>query len=112
MVVIVIELIAIQGRKSYTLMNSYNDSNNYNDQENEEGEMLRKEVQMYFGEQSLKKDKSLSSLQWWRDNEENFSKLPVLAKLSLAVPKTSTPSEHLLSAAGNIVTKKRKLDSI
>lgn len=113
-VVIVIELIPIQGKKSLldTLMNSNNDSNNYNDQEHEEGEMLRKEVQMCFGEQSLMTDKSLSSLQWWKDNEENFSKLALLAKSSLAVPTTSTPSEHLFSAAGNIVRKKRKPDSI
>lgn len=100
--------LPIHGKKSLldTLMDSDSDDSNKDDDDQEdEGEMLRKEVQMYFGEH--KKDRNLSPLQWWRDNEGKFPNLALLARSYLAVPATSTPSERLFSAAGNIVSKKR-----
>lgn len=99
--------LPIQGKKSLlvSLMDSDSDDSNNDDDQEDEEEMLRKEVQMYFGEH--KKVRSLSPLQWWRDNEVKFPNLAQLARSYLAVPATSTPSERLFSAAGNIVSKKR-----
>lgn len=67
--------------------------------------MVRNEVLMYFGEQCIARDKS--PLQRWKKNAARFPTLAILAKSYLSIPTTSTPSEHLFSAAGNIVTKKK-----
>lgn len=66
---------------------------------------VRNEVLVYFGEKPIPKDKD--PLKWWKENETRFPALAVVAKSYLAAPATSTPSERLFSAAGNIVTKKR-----
>ena len=66
---------------------------------------VREEILKYFGEQPL--PKSTDPLQWWKANEARFPSLAVLANSYLCVPATSTPSERLFSAAGNIVSKKR-----
>lgn len=83
-------------------------SNEEDTGQNEDGvgsEMVRNEVLMYFGEQCIARDKS--PLQWWKENAARFPTLAILAKSYLSVPATSTPSERVFSAAGNIVTKKR-----
>uniref|UniRef100_G3PNR9 HAT C-terminal dimerisation domain-containing protein n=1 Tax=Gasterosteus aculeatus TaxID=69293 RepID=G3PNR9_GASAC len=63
------------------------------------------EVLKYFGEQPLSKTES--PLSWWKSNEARFPALASLAKSFLCIPATSTPSERLFSAAGNIASKKR-----
>ncbi len=46
-------------------------------------------------------------LLWWKANKTRFPVLSKLAKMYLAIPATSTPSERLFSEAGNIMTIKR-----
>ncbi|KAJ4949074.1 hypothetical protein JOQ06_020592 [Pogonophryne albipinna] len=66
---------------------------------------VRNEVLLYFGGKAIPKDKN--PFQWWKENETKFPSLAVVARSYLAAPATSTPSERLFSAAGNIVSKKR-----
>ena len=47
------------------------------------------------------------TLGWWRDNRGKFPYLAALARLVLAVPATSAPSERLFSVAGLVATKLR-----
>lgn len=63
------------------------------------------EVQRYFADPPA--SRSDDPLQWWRKNESRFPHVAKLARTYLAIPATSTPSERVFSAAGNIVTKKR-----
>ena len=46
-------------------------------------------------------------LAWWRMHNVNFPRLSKLARKFLCVPATSSPSERLFSASGNIVTCQR-----
>ena len=48
-----------------------------------------------------------SPLLWWKANAERFTNLVCLARVLLAIPATSTPSERVFSTAGNTVTKLR-----
>ena len=48
-----------------------------------------------------------SPLDWWRMNETAFPRLAKLARLHLAVPATSAPSERIFSRAALTITKKR-----
>ena len=73
--------------------------------EDGDNEGVRKEVLLYFGENTIPRDSD--PLKWWKDNATRFPTLAALAKSYLAVPATSTPSERLFSVAGNIVTKTR-----
>ena len=51
-------------------------------------------------------------LKWWQINEGRYPKLAKLAKVYLAVPATSVPSERTFSVAGQTVSKLRaSLDS-
>ncbi|XP_066544980.1 E3 SUMO-protein ligase ZBED1 [Amia ocellicauda] len=43
-------------------------------------------------------------LAWWKVHKINFPKLCKIARKYLCVPATSSPSEHLFSTGGNIVT--------
>ena len=60
---------------------------------------------MYFGEHPLSKKEN--PLTWWKKNAAHYPTLAKLAKSLLCIPATSTPSERLFSAAGNIASKKR-----
>lgn len=46
-------------------------------------------------------------LNWWHTKEKKYPLLSSLAKLYLAIPATSAPSERLFSGATNTVTDKR-----
>jgi hypothetical protein len=46
-------------------------------------------------------------LLWWKANKTRFPILSKLARMYLAIPATSTPSERLFSEAGNVMTIKR-----
>lgn len=66
---------------------------------------MSNEVLAYFGEKSLAKEEN--SLLWWKANNDRYPMLARLAKSDLCIRATSTPSEWLFSAAGNIASKKR-----
>lgn len=46
-------------------------------------------------------------LHWWNENKKKYPLLSQLAKLYLAIPASSAPSERLFSGASNTVTDKR-----
>lgn len=76
-----------------------------NDEQDARNQAISNEVLMYFGEQPLSKTES--PLSWWKLNEAKYPTLASQAKSLLCIPATSTPSERLFSAAGNIASKKR-----
>nr|XP_054589704.1 E3 SUMO-protein ligase ZBED1-like [Nothobranchius furzeri] len=71
----------------------------------DENVRVRNEVNSYFGEKNLAKEES--PLKWWKENQDIYPMLARLARSYLSIPGTSTPSERLFSAAGNIASKKR-----
>lgn len=46
-------------------------------------------------------------LDWWKANDKAFPNLAKLAKIILAIPATSAPSERNFSYAGILITNKR-----
>ena len=46
-------------------------------------------------------------LQWWRVHKNKFPRVWQLAKVYLAIPATSCPSERAFSTSGNVLTQKR-----
>lgn len=50
---------------------------------------------------------SADPLMWWKLQQNEFPRLATLARIILAVPATSAPSERLFSAAGELLSKKR-----
>ncbi len=49
----------------------------------------------------------LCPLEWWKLNSTKYPHVWALAERVLSIPSTSAPSEHLFSAASNIINKKR-----
>ncbi|CAJ1057870.1 hypothetical protein F7725_004922 [Xyrichtys novacula] len=76
-----------------------------NEQDVHNNQSITNEILMYFGQQPLSKTES--PLSWWKSNKTKYPTLASLAKSFLCIPATSTPSERLFSAAGNIASKKR-----
>ncbi|XP_049333290.1 E3 SUMO-protein ligase ZBED1-like [Astyanax mexicanus] len=68
-------------------------------------QVITNEVLAYFGEQPISKKEN--PLSWWKLNEPKYPTLASMAKSFLCIPATSTPSERLFSASGNIASKKR-----
>lgn len=46
-------------------------------------------------------------LQWWKENENDFKSLSILARKFLAVQATSAPSERVFSHAALIISNRR-----
>ena len=56
-------------------------------------------------------DIRVNTLEWWKANRQSFPHLARVARIVLAVPATSAPSERMWSEAGLVVRAKRaKLD--
>ncbi|XP_077065670.1 E3 SUMO-protein ligase ZBED1-like [Siphateles boraxobius] len=75
------------------------------DEDEQMSRAVQREVLEYFGEQPISKKEN--PLPWWRINQARYPTLAQLAKSFLGIPATSTPSECLFSAAGNIASKRR-----
>lgn len=63
------------------------------------------ELTRYLHEECI--DSNANPLSWWRDNQSRFPLLSKVARKYMCICATSTPSERVFSAAGNIVTPVR-----
>ena len=68
-------------------------------------ESIEEELACYFTDPTI--SKSANPLDWWRSNAQRYPRVAILARFVLCTPATSTLAEHIFSAAGNIVKKKR-----
>lgn len=73
--------------------------------EEEEKQANSPELEMYLADPVLVP--SGDPLSWWRANQTRYPNLARLARIFLAIPATSVPSEQLFSTAGDTLTKKR-----
>jgi len=64
-----------------------------------------KELTRYLNEECI--DSNANPLSWWRDNQSRYPLLSKVARKYMCICATSTPSERVFSAAGNIVTPMR-----
>ncbi|KAK2557045.1 E3 SUMO-protein ligase ZBED1 [Acropora cervicornis] len=70
-----------------------------------EQDICEAEVSQYKKELSI--NATENPLTWWRQNNERYPSLAILAKKYLCIPATSVPSERVFSTAGDIVTAQR-----
>ena len=89
-----------------SILGSSSDSSTSDEEDEDEqlSQAVQREVLQYFGEHPLSKENPLPC---WKTNAARYPTLAKLAKSFLGIPATSTPSEHLFSAAGNIASKCR-----
>ncbi|XP_053324528.1 E3 SUMO-protein ligase ZBED1-like [Spea bombifrons] len=105
--------VDVPSTSAASLLDSLLESGGSSEKDTREGKLeeedihtqVRNEVQAYFAERPLAKERN--PLNWWNTNQEKYPTLAKLAKSYLCIPGTSTPSERLFSAAGNIACKKR-----
>ena len=60
-----------------------------------------------FKEVPVQPELTINTLEWWDTNSQSFPNLARVARLVLAVPATSAPSERMWSEAGLVVRAKR-----
>ncbi|XP_067280629.1 E3 SUMO-protein ligase ZBED1-like [Pseudorasbora parva] len=65
------------------------------------------EITSYLQEEVIDGDDK--PLEWWKENGSRFPLMANMARKYLCITATSTPSERVFSAAGNIVTPHRNL---
>ncbi|XP_053316233.1 E3 SUMO-protein ligase ZBED1-like [Spea bombifrons] len=105
--------VDVPSTSAASLLDSLLESGGSSEEETREGKLeeedihtqVQNEVQAYFAERPLAKERN--PLNWWNTNQHKYPTLAKLAKSYLCIPGTSTPSERLFSAAGNIACKKR-----
>ena len=62
---------------------------------------------LHYQQLPYEPDPNFNTLAWWKVNKQHFPYLAAIARLALAVPATSAPSERVFSVAGLIVNKAR-----
>lgn len=63
------------------------------------------EIEFYLTLQKVSLEEN--PIHWWNQKKAVLPNLAVQARIYLAIPATSVPSERLFSSAGNVFTKKR-----
>ena len=66
---------------------------------------VKSEIDFYLTLQKISLEED--PLVWWNQKKVILPNLAVQARIYLAIPASSVPSERLFSSAGNIFTKKR-----
>ena len=74
-------------------------------QSKSEQDICEAEVSQYKKELSI--NATQNPLTWWRQNNERYPSLAILAKKYLCIPATSVPLESVFSTAGDIVTAQK-----
>lgn len=94
-----------KGQAGGNILGSSSDSSDEDDADAKETQEVQREILQFFGEHPLSKIED--PLVWWQTNAARYPSLAKLAKSFLCIPATSTPSERLFSAAGNIASRRR-----
>jgi hypothetical protein len=97
------------------LLARYGDGNVRLQMDQDNPEIVMKELEAYKGLPALPafqlssrgRVKILDPLQWWKKKQDQFPILSKLARVYLAVPATSAPSERVFSKANHIISKTR-----
>ena len=75
-------------------------------EEDTRGSTIKDEVGAYLKEKVYARKTNV--LEWWKLNESQFPNIAKLPKPVVCILATSTPSERLFSAAGNIHSEQKK----
>lgn len=79
-------------------------SKGFNDDDERDNNLLKQEIIMYLQE---KHDILANPYTYWKTKKTILPKLAVMARIYLAPPPGSAPSERIFSLTGNIQTEKR-----
>jgi hypothetical protein len=73
-------------------------------------ERLRAEIQRFISIPRLTADEmdELDILAWWKERQNDFPQLALVARQVLGIVATSAPSERVFSTGGNVVTQLRQ----